>query len=198
MYLKKLFSDLHFSYYPKFVQKSRKVAELLGYNLEDYQMQPKQLIEMGLSPTLKTEYDVPLDLAIAIVEHTVVTNAYRADTLKSLYSIGGLKTVVVQPRKEIRFVAELTAYLGALGISIETQKYIGTYRVDVYIPEYNIVVEFDERDHTHITNEVKDVARQRTIEKQINCKFIRVSEDTMIGEALAIIHKEIDIHRYIK
>lgn len=59
------------------------------------------------------------------------------------------------------------------GYEIKEQFPCGSYFIDWYIPELNLAVEFDEPQHTAISNMKKDLERQRYIEKKLNCKFIR-------------------------
>ncbi len=192
MYLRNLCADLGFTHYPKFLQKCKNVAELIGTNLEDYRIDKKHLRNVGLSTRLRTEYDVPVEFAIAVTEHTLITNPNRADVLTRLYKEKGVAVVTAAlPRKEIRFVAELYAYLNVLGIVMETQKYIGTYRVDAYIPEYNLVVEYDETHHTHKANSVEDIKRAQYLFEALGCTILRIPEDMLLGEALAHVQKHL-------
>lgn len=46
------------------------------------------------------------------------------------------------------------------------------YFVDGYIPEWNIVIEVDERPK----NKEKDIERQKIIEEKLKCKFIRIKD----------------------
>lgn len=46
-----------------------------------------------------------------------------------------------------------------------------SYRIDWYIPELNLAIEFDEKHHNNI--KVLDEVRQKQIEKALKCKFLR-------------------------
>jgi hypothetical protein len=50
------------------------------------------------------------------------------------------------------------------------------WRVDGYIPAYNIVLEWDEAYHAKGPVHEEDVLRQREIERQRNCRFIRIRQ----------------------
>ena len=58
------------------------------------------------------------------------------------------------------------------GISIKQQFSIGSYRIDLYFPQHKLAIECDEHDHKgrDINYEIR---RQKFIEDQLNCKFIR-------------------------
>ena len=47
----------------------------------------------------------------------------------------------------------------------------GKYKIDWFIPELNLAIEFDEHDHTW--NSDYDKARQKEIEESLGCKFAR-------------------------
>jgi very-short-patch-repair endonuclease len=74
-------------------------------------------------------------------------------------------------------------YLGLLSKILENicdyelQYVIEPYRIDFYIPEYKIAVEFDEAEH--FTNELKikdDFIRELIIESRLGCVFYRIDE----------------------
>lgn len=55
------------------------------------------------------------------------------------------------------------------------------YFVDGYIKELNLVIEVDERDHFDSKGklEEKDIRRQKEIEKELNCKFLRINDSLL-------------------
>jgi hypothetical protein len=61
-------------------------------------------------------------------------------------------------------------------------KIIG-YSLDFYSPEYNLVIEWDEEAHykNNILRE-KDIIRQKKIENELRCKFIRIREKEFLKE----------------
>ena len=46
---------------------------------------------------------------------------------------------------------------------------------DYYIPNLNIAIEYDENDHKNYTYEQQE-GRQKKIEKELGCRFIRISD----------------------
>ena len=46
------------------------------------------------------------------------------------------------------------------------------FRIDIYFTEYSLAVEIDEKGHTD-RNLIFEKNRQKTLEKKLNCKFIR-------------------------
>ncbi len=64
-----------------------------------------------------------------------------------------------------------------------TQFPIGSYRIDLYFPDRNIAVEFDEMHHATMTNLKADVFRQQFIESLLKCTFVRIkwNDDILFG-----------------
>ena len=63
--------------------------------------------------------------------------------------------------------------LKELGLEIIPQYRVNNYRIDFYIPKYNIAVEYDEEQHYTKENRIKDNIRQAHIENKLGAKFIR-------------------------
>jgi very-short-patch-repair endonuclease/nitrite reductase/ring-hydroxylating ferredoxin subunit len=52
----------------------------------------------------------------------------------------------------------------------------GNYYIDVYIPELNLVIEYDEFHHYDSRNKEKDIIRQKYIENKLGCDFVRIDD----------------------
>lgn len=98
------------------------------------------------------------------------------------------------PIKE-RIFADLV--LGALEgiVDVLLQYKIDNYIVDFYIPEANLIVEYDEKYHLKQVKEDKE--RQKNIEEKLKVKFIRVSEGEEL-KGLNCIIKYLFINKTIK
>ena len=80
------------------------------------------------------------------------------------------------------------------GENIKMQYSVLGYRIGLYFHEHKLAIEVDELGHTNrnINNEIE---RQKALEKELNCVFIRINPD----EKDFNIFKEINkIHRHIK
>ena len=80
------------------------------------------------------------------------------------------------------------------GENIQNQYSVLDCRIDLHFLEYKLAIEVDELGHTNrnINNKIK---RQKALEKELNCVFIRINPD----EKDFNIFKEISkIHRHIK
>ena len=79
------------------------------------------------------------------------------------------------------------------GISMKRQFSIGSYRIDLYFPEHKLAIECD--DHDHKDRDINyEIRRQKFIEDQLNCKFIRYNPDAKDFSIESVLNK---IFQYI-
>ena len=80
------------------------------------------------------------------------------------------------------------------GENIQTEYSVLGYKMDVYFHEYKLAVEVDELGHAdrNINNEIE---RQKALEKEVNCIFIRINPVEKDFNTFKKINK---IHRHIK
>ena len=108
------------------------------------------------------------------------------------YDIAGISihnVILTKEQETIDFIADCFRYC----TSIVLQKKVGNYKIDLYFPEYNIAVECDEFGHSD-RNQQYEEARQKAIEKEIGCKFIRYNPDSegfVISSVISEINKNI-------
>ena len=93
-------------------------------------------------------------------------------------------------RKEISFLDELEEALRPFNIKGIRQYKVDNYRIDYYIPELNIAIEYDENDHIGYTYEQQGY-RQVYIENRIGCTFIRLSDKNSNAYNIGLTIKEI-------
>ena len=81
------------------------------------------------------------------------------------------------------------------GENIQNQYNVLGHRIDLYFPEYKRAIEVDELGHAdrNINNEIE---RQKALEKELNCIFIRINPDKKDFNIFKGINKK--IHRHIK
>ena len=80
------------------------------------------------------------------------------------------------------------------GEDMQTQYSVLGYRIDLYFHKHKLIIEVDELGHAdrNLSNEIE---RQKALEKELDCVFIRINPD----EENFNIFKEINkIHRHIK
>lgn len=107
-----------------------------------------------------------------------------ADIIKNRF-----KYDVRSARFEYKYLNEIKDFLNLINVESVEQYSVGNYRIDLYIPKYNIAVEIDEKEHKY--KQDYDTIRQKYIEKQIHCTFIRINEGESCGSAIARITKEL-------
>ena len=115
------------------------------------------------------EYDV-----LRLIEFSNVATEDRK--VKFINYLGMKNINIVKIRKENEFVYELEQFLKALNINDGIKQYkILNYRIDYYIPSLKIAIEYDENDHSGYSYESQEL-RQKIIERELKCKFIRLSD----------------------
>lgn len=95
-------------------------------------------------------------------------------------------------RKEIEFLDELEDALIPFNIKGIRQYSVidNKYRIDYYIPSINVAIEYDENNHRDYSYE-KHEGRQKEIEDQLKCKFIRISDDNTNSYNIGFVIKNI-------
>lgn len=96
-------------------------------------------------------------------------------------------------RFELSFGEQLEETLKPLGIKIKTQKSMfgGKYRIDFYLPEYNLAIEYDEEHHNEEENKIKDKIREEEIKNELHCEFIRLDYKKTDAYNVGLVLKKI-------
>lgn len=105
--------------------------------------------------------------------------------LKAIDKIG-----VCDGAKETNFLYELEESLKSFNIKGIRQYHVLSYRIDYYIPSLNIAIEYDENNHKNYTYE-QHKGRQKKIEKELGCKFIRISDSKSNSYNIGYVIKNI-------
>lgn len=92
--------------------------------------------------------------------------------------------------KEIRFRNQLSTILDKFKIRYQFQYPIFQYRIDIYLPDFNIAIEYDENAHRYYTYEEQELREIRIVNK-LGCRFIRVTDEYSIDKAVSIILSEL-------
>lgn len=97
-------------------------------------------------------------------------------------------------RKEIEFKDELFDFFKSIGLNVLHQNTVGKYRVDFYVPYLNLVIEYDESEHSNydVNNEK---AREVFILNALKCKIVRISDKNSNAYNLGLITKELFINK---
>lgn len=122
------------------------------------------------------DYIITLDMAKDLCRKQR-RNVKAGEVLNYLLSIDCKEIMVIEPkRKELEFLDMLEKALEPFNYTLIRQYNVLNYRVDLYIKELNATIEFDENNHDSYRYEQHE-GRQREIEKELGCKFIRVSDN---------------------
>lgn len=144
------------------------------------------------------DFMITIDFVTYIINSTkTVSSKTKIKLLKQLNC--GNKLDVIG-KKEVEFLDVLETQLKILGITKLERQYskflCGIYRIDLYLPQLNVAIEYDENNHKHYTFEQQEL-RQQLIEQELGCKFIRVNDDKSHIENSAIVIRELlnfDLH----
>lgn len=115
--------------------------------------------------------------------------SYKTELLNFL--IPKNNKIYVNTRLEIEFKDLLYQIFEPCNIEVIFQYPIDKYRIDFYIPEYNLAIEYDECHHYNKTNQQKDKDRENYIQDKIGCTFIRVDYRDTNAFNIGLILKQI-------
>lgn len=101
-------------------------------------------------------------------------SGYRNISLDAVDLIKGFGIKTVRP--EFAFGEDIVKNLFSDHEIIPQFSVLDKYRIDWYIPDLKIAIEFDEDHHDNPTNYELDSIRQKEIEKELGCVFLRFSQ----------------------
>ena len=78
--------------------------------------------------------------------------------------------------KEQEIVKHLCDFLSELHVVTESQKLVGRYRIDLYLPDYRLAFEVDENGHKDRDAQYER-CREEFIRRTLGCDFLRVNPD---------------------
>lgn len=137
------------------------------------------------------------ELSEHFIESTYISSRGRCEKQFELDDIAveiltnKFKYNVRSARFEYKYLNEIKDFLNLMNVESVEQYQVGNYRIDLYIPKYNIAIEIDEENHKYKKN--YDKIRQKYIENQIHCKILRINEGEGCGSVIARIAKELYI-----
>ena len=92
-------------------------------------------------------------------------------------------------RFEYKMLNELCDFLDELHIKYIKQYPILAYKIDLFLPDYNLSIEYDEEQHKF--KQKYDKNRENNIKDVLGCEFIRIKENETVGTTIGRILKEI-------
>lgn len=147
--------------------KAKELKELLTYN------NPAEgLFKIGR----KGEWLITESGVVRLIGNSNILSEVEKESLIDLLNSNKMKYIVLKSTKEINFIDKLEKVLEPLDIKGVKQYQVmdNKYRIDYYIPKFNLAIEYDENNHIYYKH---DEDREKEIKQELNCEFIRVSDD---------------------
>jgi len=104
--------------------------------------------------------------------------------------------ILLIDREEIDFFKSLESAFLPFNIEGVKQYSVLKYKIDYYLPNLKIAIEFDEGGHQGYTYEQQE-SRQKQIENKLNCKFIRVPNTNNGSYNIGLILKSLFLYGLI-
>ena len=164
-------------------------------NIDYIPVTQKRVTVQGNETTF-TDYIITIDMAeeICMVQKK---NKMAGGILEYLMKKDNREVMVLtkhtSTRFELSFGEQLEETLKPLGIKIKTQKSMfgGKYRIDFYLPEYNLAIEYDEEHHNEEEKKIKDKIREEEIKNELHCEFIRLDYKETDAYNVGLVLKKI-------
>ena len=119
------------------------------------------------------------------------TSEYKLNFKNWLVSLGLIQDkFIIEDRKEIKFIDKLKEALKPFNYKCIPQFRVENYRIDLYIKDINVAIEYDENGHKHYTYAQQE-ERQKKIENRLGCKFIRINDDKSDEYNIGLVIKTI-------
>jgi transposase len=122
-----------------------------------------------------------IDCALAFVQICQTSNNKSINFFQELLEKENIYVHVVKPsRKEYDFGKLLKSVVSwKYDVIEQKQVKVGEsyLRIDFFIPDLNLAIEYDEKHHKSENNRELDELREKLIIEKIHCQFIRISEN---------------------
>ena len=160
--------------------KGKDIASILGYkdkdqsireHVDDYDKLPFKDLKKFSNMKYK-------DSTMFINKNGVSSLCIKSRKPKSIELAKMLNIDVNQkyPCKESEVLNNIIYYLDEKEIKYELQKEVKGYKMDMYLPNYNINIEIDEFGHKDRCD-IYEVKREKVISKKLKCDIIRFDPD---------------------
>lgn len=173
-------------------QIHRDVSKMLSTIDEDEKtkifINPSDSIAMILQPNTEYWFVTKNGFSEIIAKSRKLPRKRKLEILEELNISNEHKSLVIY-YKEIEFFNKLETILEIFNINYEKQYKIFNYKIDMYLPKLNLAIEYDENDHKCYSYEQQEL-RQKEIEEELGCKFIRVSDKDRDELNIGLILKE--------
>ena len=170
----------------KFIE-GKHYYKLTGKELKEF----KRVLVKNEDPSMLRINCLYLWTKLGSLQHfNTLTNKKGLSKIKDYFYIDEENILILSSRKEIEFLDQLEQALQPFNIKGIRQYNILSYRIDYYIPSINIAIEYDENNHRDYSYETHE-GRQKEIENQLKCRFIRISDDNTNSYNIGFVIKNI-------
>lgn len=153
-----------------------------------------QLVKLGYRKNCIMNIDTAINICIGMLGKITYEKEEKTKIYEVIAYLMNLSnkniSINLKERQEIEFVNQLENALIPFGVKGKKQYQILNYRIDYYIPDLNVAIEYDENEHNGYTYD-KHGGRQLEIENKLGCKFIRVSDNNTHSYNIGLVIKEL-------
>ena len=129
-------------------------------------------------------------VGVLITRARNVSISAKNSIIEAFTSQGYNISLISVSRKEIEFIELLENVLEPFGYECIRQHTINKKRIDLYIKDLNIAIEYDENNHKNYSEE-NEKERQKIIQLELGCAFIRVSDKESNAYNVGLVIKNI-------
>ena len=149
-------------------QQQLGLKNLLALTNQHPKQYKKQRYELNGSNEQPNRRFIHVDLALKII-----MNCRTDESCKFNKKLGFKIRDVINTKEQTVISAIKDAFEGK---NMQTQYTVLGYRIDLYFHEYKLAIEVDELGHND-RNADYQIERQRALERELNCLFIRINPD---------------------
>lgn len=198
--LMKMLEYEYWQNFEKVIQKAITVCRIAQQNVQAHFIVTNKSVFLGYGSKREiidynlTRYALHLILILSDVKKPMIARALAYFTLKSLHgsknyfpqdlSISIPSDIpITKEQKTIGQIRRSFSHLRAI------QQYaVPPYRIDLYFPDYKVAIECDEYGHRKYEKE-NEYKRQKYLEHELNCRFIRYNPDDAKFNIGDVIHQ---------
>ena len=121
----------------------------------------------------KTAYATADEIAKMLIKGERMDLEKRSELANRL----NLDKIFIWEREETHFGKVLEYFCEYLHLKLFKQYPIDKYRIDYYVPEIKLAIEYDENGHRSY-NKKREEAREKIIKERLGCDILRISNET--------------------
>ena len=140
--------------------------------------------------TIEMNFISKEDLSLLLAKSMIISISDKQKIISELSKQGCNLNLIALSRDEIEFLDLLESVLEPFNYKCTRQYKCKNYRIDLYIEDLKVAVEYDEKNHSNYSYESQE-GRQKEIEESLGCKFIRVGDKNSHAYNVGLVISEI-------